>query len=158
MGAPALALLGWPLGCFLGASRARSQVIALPEAQGDCECSGDSNAVWSCPKRRLPTSDRGSPGDPGGAGRLPQGAWHSRRRPRVSPGGAGCHAPACGLAETSMLALGGGAAAQGLGAVCRGDGRRPLRDPDTQGRVIFMLIKKSEHLPGYEQSHHHLTI
>lgn len=29
--------------------------------------------------------------------------------------------------------------------VCRGDGRRPLHDPDAQGRVIFTLIKKSEH-------------
>lgn len=40
-----MALLGWPPGCFLVASRARSQVIMLPEAWGDCACSGDSNTV-----------------------------------------------------------------------------------------------------------------
>lgn len=44
-GGPALTLPGWPPGCFLVASRARSQVIMLLEAWGDSECSGDSNTV-----------------------------------------------------------------------------------------------------------------
>lgn len=142
MGAPALALLGWPPGCFLGASRARSQVSVLLEARGECECSGDSNAMWSCPKRSLPTSDRGSPGDPGDVGRLPWGAWHFRRRPRGSPGGAGCHAPACGLAETSMLALGGGAAAQGLGACLQRRRQEAVSRPRRAGLGYFYACQK----------------
>lgn len=44
-GGPALALPGWPPGCFLVASRARSQVITLRAAWGESECSGDSSTV-----------------------------------------------------------------------------------------------------------------
>lgn len=40
-----MALLGWPPGCFLVASPARSQEVMLLKAWGDCECSGDSNTV-----------------------------------------------------------------------------------------------------------------
>lgn len=40
-----MALAGWPPGCFLEASGARSHVMVLLEAWGDSECSGDSNTV-----------------------------------------------------------------------------------------------------------------
>lgn len=42
---PVLGLPGWPPGCFLMASRARSQVIEPLEAWEDSERSGDSNTV-----------------------------------------------------------------------------------------------------------------
>lgn len=67
-------MLGWPLSCFLVASRARSQVIMLLEAWRDCECSGDSNTVAmngtvDFPKKKLAHQWPGSAlGRPGGCG------------------------------------------------------------------------------------------
>lgn len=57
-GGPALALLGWPPGCFLVASLARSQAIMLLEPWRDGECSGDSstvamNGTVDFPKKKL---------------------------------------------------------------------------------------------------------
>lgn len=53
-----MALLGWPPGCFLVASRARSQAIMLLEPWRDGECSGDSstvamNGTVDFPKKKL---------------------------------------------------------------------------------------------------------
>lgn len=53
---PALVLAGWPPGCFLEASGARSQVMVLLEAWGDSEL-GENR--WSEPASACPLSHTG---------------------------------------------------------------------------------------------------
>lgn len=67
---PVLALPGWPPGCFLMASGAKSQVVMLLEAWGDSKHSGDSSTVAmngrvTSRKISLPTSDRVGLGETG---------------------------------------------------------------------------------------------
>lgn len=53
-GGPALTLPGWPPGCFLVASRARSQVIMLLEAWGDSELGGERGVTGCSQLPHLP--------------------------------------------------------------------------------------------------------